>query len=84
MVSDRAYWVDMLCKIAEPVLSNMAKGELQKNMILEFSPQWDGRDKRVAYMETFGRLMAGLSPWLNCRMMILRRAGKGHRYVNGH
>lgn len=65
MVSDRAYWVDMLCKIAEPVLSNMAKGELQKNMILEFSPQWDGRDKRVAYMETFGRLMAGLSPWLN-------------------
>lgn len=65
MVSDRTYWVDMLYKIAEPVLSNMAKGELQKNMTLEFSPQWDGRDKRVAYMETFGRLMAGLSPWLN-------------------
>lgn len=65
VVSDRTYWVDMLYKIAEPVLSNMAKGELQKNMVLEFSPQWDGRDKRVAYMETFGRLMAGLSPWLN-------------------
>lgn len=64
-VSDRTYWVDMLYKIAEPVLSNMAKGELQKNMTMEYSPKWDGRDKRVAYMETFGRLMAGLSPWLN-------------------
>ena len=33
-------------------------------MQLELSPTWDGRDKRVAYMETFGRLMAGISPWL--------------------
>lgn len=42
----------------------MSKGELQKNMNLELSPTWDGRDKRVAYMEAFGRLMAGISPWL--------------------
>ena len=33
-------------------------------MQLELSPTWDGRDKRVAYMEAFGRLMAGISPWL--------------------
>ena len=26
---------------------------------------WDGRDKRVTYMECFGRLMAGLAPWLS-------------------
>lgn len=43
----------------------MSKGELQKNMQLELSPTWDGRDKRVAYMEAFGRLMAGISPWLS-------------------
>lgn len=43
----------------------MSKGELQKNMQLELSPTWDGRDKRVSYMEAFGRLMAGISPWLS-------------------
>ena len=51
--------------MAYPVLSNLAKGELQKNMLVEVSPTWDGRDKRVAYMECFGRLMAGIAPWLS-------------------
>ena len=63
--SDRAYWVDMLYRIAQPVLSQMAEGKLQQNMTLELSPIWDGRDTRVAYLETFGRLMAGVTPWLN-------------------
>ncbi|MDE7408170.1 MAG: glycoside hydrolase family 127 protein, partial [Muribaculaceae bacterium] len=39
---DRAYWVDMACKLAYPVLSNMSRGELQKNMQVEVSPTWDG------------------------------------------
>jgi hypothetical protein len=42
----------------------MSKGELSKNMQLELSPTWDGRDKRVSYMEAFGRLMDGIAPWL--------------------
>lgn len=62
--SDRAYLSDLLFKIAQPVLSNMAKGELQKNMTVELSPTWDGRDKAVTYMECFGRLIAGVAPWL--------------------
>lgn len=47
------------------VLSNMAKGELQKNMLVEVSPTWDGRNIKVTYMEAFGRLMAGIAPWLS-------------------
>ena len=62
--TDREYWCEQAYKMARPVLENMAKGELQKNMKVEVSPNWDGRNKKVAYMETFGRLMAGLSPWL--------------------
>ena len=62
--SDREYWCEQAYKMARPVLENMAKGELQKNMVVEVSPNWDGRSKKVAYMETFGRLMAGLAPWL--------------------
>lgn len=63
-VDDRAYWTDLLYRISEPVLRNMSSGKLVKNMELELSPAWDGRNTRVAYMETFARLMSGLSPWL--------------------
>lgn len=62
---DRAYWSDLAYKMAAPVLSNMAEGNLQKNMLVEVSPNWDGRNKGVTYMETFGRLMAGIAPWLS-------------------
>lgn len=63
-VSDREYLWKLLYKISEPVLRNMSNGELRKNMTVELSPTWDGRDKNVTYMECFGRLMAGLAPWL--------------------
>lgn len=64
-MNDRAYWVALLDKIASPVLTNMCKGELKKNMHVEYSSVWDGRDKQVAYMECFGRLIAGLVPFLS-------------------
>lgn len=63
-MSDREYWCAQAYKMASPVLENMSKGELQKNMVLEVSPSFDRRDRRVAYMECFGRLMAGIAPWL--------------------
>lgn len=63
--ADRAYWADLAYKIAYPVLSNMSEGKLQQNMQVEVSPNWDGRDKKVTYMETFGRLMAGIAPWIS-------------------
>lgn len=62
---DRAYWVDLLYQLSAPVLSNMAQGKLQENMLVETSPSWDNRDIRVTYMEAFGRLMAGVAPWLS-------------------
>lgn len=62
--TERAFLAGLLQKMAEPVLSNMARGELQKNFALELSPTWDGHDRRVAYMECFARLMAGAAPWL--------------------
>ena len=64
-VTDRERWCDILYRMAAPVLSNMSEGKLQENMLVELSPTWDGRDKRVTYMECFGRLMAGLAPWLS-------------------
>jgi rhamnogalacturonyl hydrolase YesR len=63
--TDRKYWADLAYKIASPVLSNMSEGKLSENMQLELSPTWDGRDRRVSYMEAFGRLMDGIAPWLS-------------------
>ena len=51
--SDREYWCALAYQMAQPVLENMAKGELQKNMLTEFSPSFDNRNKNVVYMECF-------------------------------
>jgi hypothetical protein len=61
---DRAWMLDLLQRMAEPVLGLMARGQLKKSFPLELSPTWDGRDPQVAYLECFGRLIAGLAPWL--------------------
>ena len=63
-LTDREYWASQAWKMASPILENMAKGELQKNMQTEYSPSFDSRNKKVVFMETFGRLMAGVAPWL--------------------
>jgi hypothetical protein len=63
-IDDRAYMAGLLEKIASPVLSAMSQGQLRAKFPLELSPTWDGRDKNVAYLECFGRLISGLSPWL--------------------
>ncbi len=62
--SARAQLAALAQKMSEPVLTNMAAGTLKKNFALEVSPTWDGRDKGVAYLECFGRLIAGVAPWL--------------------
>jgi hypothetical protein len=63
-LGDRAYMVDLLQRMAAPVLGPMAKGQLQARFKPELSPTWDGRPAGVAYLECFGRLIAGLAPWL--------------------
>lgn len=62
--TDRKVWCDIIYRMATPVLSAMSEGNLSREMDLELSPYWGKRDKRVSYMECFGRLMAGLAPWL--------------------
>ena len=62
---DREIWCEVMYRMAAPVLSNMSEGALKQNMLVELSPTWDGRNKDVTYMECFGRLMAGLAPWLS-------------------
>ena len=62
--NDRASLLALLQKMATPVLENMAQGRLQAVFVPELSPAWTDRDPHVAYLECFGRLMAGIAPWL--------------------
>ena len=80
--ADRKYWADLAYKMAEPVLKNMADGNLQKNMMVEVSPNWDGRNIKVTYMEAFGRLMASL-PGSPCRMMTPKKVPCAGSSANG-
>ena len=61
---DRRYMLDLLSRMATPVLGPMSEGRLHAAFQPELSPTWDGRSPKVAYLECFGRLIAGLAPWL--------------------
>lgn len=58
---DRIFWVETLQKIAGPVLNNLSKDSLKKNMIIEAkSPQ----NEKFVYLEAFARVFNGIAPWL--------------------
>lgn len=60
--NDRAYWVEVARRLAEPVLTNLAAGTLKARMPVE---EVAGAGRRtVTHLEAFGRLLAGLAPWL--------------------
>ena len=60
---DRRYWVFVTEKIARPVLENLARRQLRKNMPVEAHPQATKREI-VTHLEAFGRLLCGIAPWL--------------------
>jgi hypothetical protein len=61
--NDRAYWLSVLRKIADPVLEALSRGQLKSRMPVETLPGLEER-KKVTHLEAFGRLMAGMAPWL--------------------
>jgi len=59
---DRSYWVSITDKIARPVLENLARHELRKNMPVEEQP--GAKRASCTHLEAFGRLLCGIAPWL--------------------
>ena len=60
--TDRAYWVSVMTRLADPVLKNLANGTLKARMPVE---QAAGSDRRgVSHLEALGRLLAGMAPWI--------------------
>ncbi len=53
----RNYWTSLAERLARPVLGNLSKHTLKANLPAE-------RKNNYAPLEAFGRLMAGIAPWL--------------------
>jgi hypothetical protein len=61
--SDREYWIRVLTTIADPVLTSLSEGKLKERMPVEVQQGREDR-KLFIHLEAFGRLMAGIAPWL--------------------
>lgn len=59
---DRAFWLEMMQKITYPVLSNLKKGTLKREMPYE---ALGGEMKKFSHFEAFSRVFNGIAPWLN-------------------
>jgi len=60
--ADRAMWTDVLHRMAEPVLVNLAAGTLKAKMPVEQTAR--STRQTVTHLEALGRLIAGIAPWL--------------------
>jgi hypothetical protein len=59
---DRAYWVSVMRRLADPVLNNLANETLKQRMPVEQAA--DAKRESVTHLEAIGRLLAGMAPWL--------------------
>ena len=58
---DRAYSVEVLTRISEPVLASLAGGALKKDLPAH---AWEKDRANYAPLEAFARTLAGIAPWL--------------------
>jgi hypothetical protein len=61
---ERAEWVRLVVKLADPVLTHLAAGTLHAQMPVELSATATAERKDYAHLEAVGRLLAGIAPWL--------------------
>src|SRR3989475_12809780 len=61
---DRQYWLDVLKRLAEPVLTNLALGRLRQRMPVEIAPAGKPERSDYTHLEAVGRLFTGIAPWL--------------------
>ena len=59
---ERQYCISILTRIADPILNALSVNELRKYMPVEAKDITNANS--TTHLEAFGRLLAGLSPWL--------------------
>jgi hypothetical protein len=63
-VPDRDYWVSVMKRISEPVLTSLSERKLKVNMPVEASHGNVEDRRKYTYLEAIGRLLTGIAPWL--------------------
>ncbi|OCT12773.1 hypothetical protein A8709_31445 [Paenibacillus pectinilyticus] len=59
--NDRAYWVQTMLRIAEPVLRALAARKLRATMPVECKKE---EQRQFTHLEAFARTLVGIAPWL--------------------
>jgi hypothetical protein len=61
---DRAKWIAIVERVAQPVLEAISQQKLRATMPVEAIPGQDEARKESTHLEAVGRLLCGLGPWL--------------------
>jgi hypothetical protein len=61
---DRAYWLQQLERVSDPVLTALKRRDLRRSMPVEAAPGYAHSREIGTHLEALGRLLSGLAPWL--------------------
>ena len=61
---DRRYWVQIVSRVADPVLRALSQQTLKARMPFEAPPGAREDRRQFTYLEATGRLLCGIAPWL--------------------
>lgn len=78
-IDDCSYWLAAMERIARPVLENLAQRRLKKTMPVEAANPTDRA--KYTHLEAFGRLLAGIAPWLAAREVSVPEARLQSEFV---
>jgi len=79
----RKQWISFLEKLANPVLSALAADELKQKMPVETGQPSQVKDRaKYSHLEAFGRLLAGIAPWLQADNLNAGEAQLQHKYFS--
>ena len=62
--SDRDVWLEVLERVATPVLEALSRGSLRREMPVEAVLGHEADRATGTHLEAVARLLAGLAPWL--------------------
>src|SRR5205823_6611576 len=79
--ADREYWLNVLARLTEPVLTNLAEGRLRQRMPMEIAPAGRPDRRDYTHLEAVGRLLTGIAPWLELADDGSPEAGRRRRYA---
>lgn len=78
---DRAYWIEMFRRVAEPVLANLAANKLKERMPVESPANTVENRSQVTHLEALGRTLTGIAPWLELPDKPESEAALGQRFA---